>query len=133
MNQPAATKKYGVVGYCWGGSTVFAHGLMYPDADAVVSYYGTTPQIGTQIATHYAQVQAPVLGLYGENDARVNATIAPADSAMTANGKTYEDKICPGAGHGFLRQQDGANGANLKATQEAWPMTLAWFKRHRAS
>lgn len=133
MNLPAATKKYGVVGYCWGGTAVFAHALMYPDADAVVSYYGTTPQVGTQIAARYPQVQAPVLGLYGENDARVNATIAPADSAMKANGKTYEYKIFPGAGHGFLRQQDGANGANLKATQEAWPMTVAWFRRHLGS
>ena len=133
MNLPAATKKYGVVGYCWGGTAVFAHALMYPDADAVVSYYGTTPRIGTQIAERYAQVQAPVLGLYGENDARVNATIAQADSAMKANGKTYEYRIFPGAGHGFLRQQDGANGANLKATQEAWPMTIAWFRKHLAS
>ena len=133
MNLPAATKKYGVVGYCWGGTAVFAHALMYPDADAVVSYYGTTPQVGTQIAARYAQVQAPVLGLYGENDARVNATIASADSAMKANGKVYEYRIFPGAGHGFLRQQEGANGANLRATQEAWPMTVAWFRRHLAS
>src|SRR5688572_28730851 len=79
MNLPAATKKYGVVGYCWGGTAVFAHALMYPDADAVVSYYGTTPQVNSQIAARYPQVQAPVLGLYGENDERVNATIAPAD------------------------------------------------------
>jgi carboxymethylenebutenolidase len=132
MNLPAATKKYGVVGYCWGGTAVFAHALMYPDADAVVSYYGTTPQIGTQIAGLYPQVQAPVLGLYGGNDARVNATIASADSAMKANRKMYEHKIFDGAGHGFLRQQDGQNGANLKASQEAWPMTIAWFRKHLA-
>jgi carboxymethylenebutenolidase len=130
MSLPAATDKYGVVGYCWGGTAVFAHGLLYPDADAVVSYYGTTPRIGTQIAERYSQVQAPVLGLYGENDARVNQTIAPADSAMKANGKTYEYKIFPGAGHGFLRQQDGADGANMRATLEAWPMTVAWFREH---
>ena len=133
MNLPAATKKYGVVGYCWGGTAVFAHALMYPDADAVVSYYGTTPQVNSQIAARYPQVQAPVLGLYGENDERVNATIAPADSAMKANGKTYEYKIFPGAGHGFLRQQDGANGANMQASQQAWPMTIAWFRKHLAS
>ena len=133
MSLPAATKKYGVVGYCWGGTAVFAHALMYPDADAVVSYYGTTPQVNSQIAARYPQVQAPVLGLYGENDERVNATIAPADSAMKANGKVYEYKIVPGAGHGFLRQQDGANGANMQASQQAWPMTIAWFRKHLAS
>ena len=130
MNLPAAAKKYGVVGYCWGGTAVFAHGLMYPEASAVVSYYGTTPDPATQIGARYANVQAPVLGLYGSNDQRVNATIARADSAMKANGKAYEYKIFEGAGHGFLRQQDGAAGANAKAAAEAWPMTVAWFRRH---
>jgi carboxymethylenebutenolidase len=130
MNLPAATKKYGVVGYCWGGTTVFAHALMYPDVNAVVSYYGTTPDPKTQIGARYKDVKAPVLGLYGGNDARVNATIARADSAMKANGATYEYKIFEGAGHGFLRQQEGAEGANMRATTEAWPMTVAWFRRH---
>jgi carboxymethylenebutenolidase len=127
---PAANGKYGVVGYCWGGTAVFAHALMYPEVDAVVSYYGTTPDPTTRIGARYAQVKAPVLGLYGENDARVNGTIARADSAMKANSATYEYRIFAGAGHGFLRQQDGANGANLKASQEAWPLTIDWFRRH---
>ena len=30
-----------------------------------------------------------MLGLYGGNDARVNATIPPADSALRALGRTY--------------------------------------------
>jgi carboxymethylenebutenolidase len=130
MGLPAATRKYGVTGYCWGGTAVFAHALLYPDVNAVVSYYGSAPQPASQIGARYAQIKAPVLGLYGGNDARVNNTIAAADSAMKANRATYEYKIFPGAGHGFLRQQDGADGANLKASQEAWPMTIAWFRKH---
>jgi carboxymethylenebutenolidase len=130
MNLPAAARKYGVVGFCWGGTAVFAHALMYPETGAAVSYYGTTPDPATQIGARYANVKAPVLGLYGSNDQRVNATIARADSAMKAHGKTYEYEIFDGAGHGFLRQQDGAGGANLKAAQEAWPRTVAWFRRH---
>jgi carboxymethylenebutenolidase len=125
MNLPAANKKYGVVGYCWGGSAVFAHAVFYPDVNAVVSYYGTTPP-----PADYAKVKAPVLGLYGENDERVNATIARADSASKVVGFKYEPHKFAGAGHGFLRQQDGANGANLTATQQAWPMTIAWFNKY---
>jgi carboxymethylenebutenolidase len=75
-------------------------------------------------------VRAPILGLYGENDARVNATIAPTDSAMRAMGKTYQPQIFPGAGHGFLRAQDAPSGANLEATRRAWPATLAWFRQY---
>ncbi|MCU0633834.1 MAG: dienelactone hydrolase family protein [Gemmatimonadaceae bacterium] len=125
MKLPAAVKKYGVVGFCWGGSTVFNHAVAAPGLGASVVYYGTSPATPALGA-----IKAPVLGLYGENDARVNATIPAADSAMKAMKKTYETKIFPGAGHGFLRQQDGQNGANLNATKDAWPMTLAFFRKH---
>jgi dienelactone hydrolase len=46
--------------------------------------------------------------------------------------KTYEPHIFDGAGHGFLRQQDGKNGANLKATQEAWPGPSSFCARKRS-
>jgi carboxymethylenebutenolidase len=88
-------------------------------------YYGTSPN-----AEQLASIKAPVLGLYGGNDARVNATVPPADSAMKRLGKTFEYHMFEGAGHGFLRGQEGANGANAKASQEAWPKTVAWFNRH---
>jgi len=125
MNLPAATRKYGVTGFCWGGGAVFGHAVFYPDVNAVASYYGTTPA-----PEAYAKVKAPVLGLYGENDERVNATIARADSAASAHKFVYEPHKFAGAGHGFLRQQDGQNGANLQATKEAWPMTVAWFRKY---
>jgi carboxymethylenebutenolidase len=128
MALPAATLKYGVVGYCWGGSTVFAHAVAAPDVDAVVVYYGTSPP-NEQLAS----VKAPVLGLYGGDDARVNATIAPAESALKALGKSYEPIVLPGAGHGFLRAQEGQNGANMNATKQAWPRTIQFFRKHLAS
>lgn len=125
MSLPAALPRYGIVGFCWGGSVAFAHAAHSPTLGASVVYYGTSPA-----AERLGSVRAPVLGLYGENDARVNATVAPADSAMRALGKTFEHQTFAGAGHGFLRQQDGQNGANLAATQGAWPRTLAWFRQH---
>jgi carboxymethylenebutenolidase len=125
MALPAATPRYGIVGFCWGGSVVFNHAVHSPALGAGVAYYGAAPEPG-----RLTTVRAPVLGLYGENDARVNATIAPTDSAMRVMGKTYQAQIFPGAGHGFLRQQDAASGANLEATRRAWPATLAWFRRY---
>jgi carboxymethylenebutenolidase len=89
-----------------------------------VVFYGSSPATGT-----LSRVQAPVLGLFGQNDARVNAIIAPADSAMRALGKTFQHEIYPGAGHGFLRAQDGQEGANLAATRAAWPRTIEWFRK----
>ena len=125
MALPAALPRYGVVGYCWGGGVSFEHAVRSPSLGAAVVYYGVSPA-----SASLASVSAPVLGLYGGNDARVDATIPPADSAMQALHKTYTHSIYEGAGHGFLRQQDGQNGANLKATQQAWRATIAWFRRY---
>ncbi len=123
---PAAKPgKYGVVGFCWGGSTSFMHAVANPDLGAAVVYYGTSPS-----APDLAKIRAPVLGLYGEMDARVNVTIEPADSAMKAGHQTYEWQKYAGAGHGFLRGQDQMNGANLAAAQLAWPKTLSWFRTY---
>jgi len=38
--------------------------------------------------------------------------------------------VFEGAGHGFLRQQDGKDGANMKATEQAWPLTITFFREH---
>lgn len=125
MALPAATDRYGIVGFCWGGSTSFVHAVSRPNLGASVVYYGGSPETGT-----LSSIQAPVLGLYGGSDQRVNATIPAADSAMSAMGKTFETEIYEGAAHGFLRQQAGQDGANLRATQEAWPRTISWFREH---
>ena len=34
------------------------------------------------------------------------------------------------AGHGFLRAQDGKDGANMAAARQTWPARLAFFRRH---
>lgn len=125
MALPAAADQYGIMGFCWGGSTAFAHATRYGDLGAAVVYYGTSPD-----PAELRGVGAPVLGLYGGDDARVNATIPAADSAMRALGKPYEVRIYDGAGHGFLRQQDGREGANRAATEQAWPETIRWLRTH---
>ena len=122
MALPGARQVYGVVGFCWGGARSFLHATHSPTLGAAVVYYGSPPSAGQM-----AQIRAPVLGLYGGNDARINATIPATDSTMKRLGKPYEFHIFDGAGHGFLGNQDG-NAANLAASQRAWPMTVAFLK-----
>ncbi len=124
-----AASKYGVVGFCWGGSTVFAHAVAAPSSlGAVVVYYGGSPP-----PERLASVQAPILGLYGEDDARVNSTVPPAAEVLKALGRTFETHTFAGAGHGFTRSQEGRDGANLEAVKKAWPLTVAWFRQHLGS
>jgi carboxymethylenebutenolidase len=130
MSLPAATQKYGVVGFCWGGTTSFEHALHSPDLDAAVVYYGGTPANAT-----FSAVRAPIIGLYGGDDNRVNSTIPAADSGMRAAGRSYESHVFAGAGHGFLRaQSDSVRGApNSSASAAAWPLTVAFFRKHLGS
>ena len=62
----------------------------------------------------------------GGADARVNASIPATEMKMKELGKVYEPHVFEGAAHGFLRAQSGNDGANMKATQEAWPLTIAY-------
>ena len=122
MSLPAALPKYGVIGFCWGGARSFHHATHAPALGASVVLYGSPPAVELM-----ANIKAPVLGLYGGADARINATIPAADSAMKRLGKSYEHHIFDGAGHGFLRGQENSE-ANAKAAQEAWPKTVAFLK-----
>ncbi|MBK8098746.1 MAG: dienelactone hydrolase family protein [Planctomycetes bacterium] len=129
---PAANGKTAVLGFCWGGSRSFGHALAQPKLAAAVVYYGDVPGATKDAvpADKIARISAPVLGLYGGNDARINATLPPTIAAMLAAGKTYEFHTFEGAGHGFMSRQDGAEGANLSAAQHAWPLTLTFLRRH---
>jgi carboxymethylenebutenolidase len=123
MSLPGALKAYGVVGFCWGGARSFLHAVHAPALGAAVVYYGGSPP-----REQLASITAPVLGLYGGSDARITAAVPATDSAMKQSQKTFEYEVYDGAGHGFLRNQAGENGANLAASQKAWPRTVAFLR-----
>jgi carboxymethylenebutenolidase len=125
LKLPAANGKSATVGFCWGGGNSFLYAASQPALNAAVVYYGMAPE-----APKLATIRAPVLGLYGEDDSRVDATIEATRAEMKKLGKTYEVEIFKGAGHGFLRAQTGRDGANQKASDQAWPRTLAFLKQH---
>ena len=71
-----------------------------------------------------------MLGLYAGNDARIGATVPPTEAAMKKLGKSYEVHTYEGAGHGFMGDQAGAGGANLKAAKESWPVAVQFFAKN---
>jgi carboxymethylenebutenolidase len=122
---PAANGKFATIGFCWGGGKSFLAAASAPTPAASVVYYGVSPDSAT-----LPMVKAPVQAHYGGDDARVDATIPPAQTALKALKRTYDVHVYDGAGHGFLRQQDGRDGANMKATEQAWPQTIAFLKKY---
>ena len=128
ISLPSARRMFGVVGFCWGGGASFEQAVANPEGlRAAVVYYGSAPS-----AERMRSITAPVLGLYGGNDQRINAGIPGADSAMKALGKRYEYEIFDGAGHGFLRGQESSE-ANASAARRAWPRTIAFLRQNFGS
>lgn len=128
---PGSNGKTGVTGFCWGGARTFGYAAAQKDLQAAIVFYGDAPgSADSTQETALANVQAPVLGFYGGADARINATVPPTQAAMTKLGKKYEVHTFDGAGHGFMGSQAGADGANLKAAQQAWPMLVQFFTKN---
>ena len=111
----ASNGKVVVIGFCWGGSQTFRYVTNKSELEAAFVCYGGAPKD----TTAFVNINTPVYGFYGGNDARVNAGIPDAEDRMKANKKFYEPVINEGAGHGFFRagEMTDASEANIKGRQ----------------
>jgi carboxymethylenebutenolidase len=116
--------KYGVVGFCFGGAYTLRLAAANSNIAAAVCYYGVTPEPASQMSA----TNAAILGQYGGNDARVNATIPALEQVMQASGKIFEKRIYEGANHAF--NNDTGQNYNEQAAVAAWQETLAWFETY---
>jgi len=154
MSQASAAPRYAVIGYCWGGQTVWAHAVNggIKGYAGGVAFYGNFPYMsGTPAAPvpdSLAKIKMPVMLLNGSRDARIGAAMPAIDSMMKAGKKEYVGMNYEGAIHGFLRAQDdsafvrdstapggrrrdtAAEQANLVATKDGWPRTLAFLRKN---
>jgi carboxymethylenebutenolidase len=118
-----APERLGAVGFCFGGGMVWRVATKSPDLKAAVPFYGPSPPLAD-----VPNIKAAVLGIYGGNDARINAGIPELENALKAAGITYEIKIYEGADHAF--HNDTGPRYNAEAARDAWQRTLAWFEAH---
>ena len=124
--QALSTGKLGVTGFCWGGGTTnFLAVTLGAEMKAGVPFYGAAAE-----TARVADIKAPLLIQYAENDERINAMWPAFEGALKAAGVPYEMHMYPGTQHGFHnnstpRYQEGA--AKL-----AWERTIAFFKKHLA-
>lgn len=154
MAQPSAAPQYAVIGYCWGGQTVFAHAVNGGTTGYAggVAFYGNFPymtgQPATPIADSIARINKPVMLLNGSRDARIAAAMPAIDSLMKAMKKDYSAMNYLNASHGFLRQQDDPHivrdstapggqrrdteteEGDVAATKDGWPKTVAFLKKN---
>ncbi len=153
MMLPAATQKYGIMGFCWGGSTSWGYAINegVSGFSAAVAFYGTpytsggSPATATQAAVpatidsdSLAKIRVPVRLFSGSRDARISAAMPDIETQMKRLGKDYVGINYDGAIHGFMRAQDdptnaaneGTRTPNLTAAKDAWPKAIAFLKKN---
>ena len=72
------------------------------------------------------RIKAPVLGIYGENDARINAALPTVTAGMAKAGNTFTSEVFPGTGHGFLKP--GRQGYDTPEPEKAWKRILEFYR-----
>jgi carboxymethylenebutenolidase len=130
----ADTSRLGITGFCWGGRQVWLYAAHNPNLKAGVAWYGplqipksdNAPVNPPQLV---AQMNAPVLGLYGGADQNITADQVEAmRAAIKAAGKSSEIIVYPGTPHGF--NADYRPSYRPKEAKDGWARMLAWFKKN---
>jgi len=112
--------RVGVIGFCWGGGQSFRYATNNPSLRAFVVCYGPGPD-----ALSIARIRAAGLGVYAEQDARINAGLGDVDAAVRTYHKRYRYTVYPGVGHGFLRSRDKPEVAD-----SAWKTVVGFFREN---
>ncbi|WP_245257541.1 dienelactone hydrolase family protein [Methylocapsa acidiphila] len=126
--------RLGIIGFCRGGRTVWVYATHNPNLKAGVAFYGSlkdpprdgAPKNAIDLA---GEVKAPVLGLYGGEDAGIPVEqVEEIKEKLRAAGKRAEFKIYPNAPHGFFA--DYRPSYRKDAADDAWKELQAWFKAY---
>jgi carboxymethylenebutenolidase len=115
-------ERVAMTGFCFGGGVTWAAATQLP-LKAAAPYYGPAPDLEA-----VPNIQAAVLGVYAEQDERINAGIEPLRAALEAAGITHQLNIYPGVNHAF--HNDTGERYNEEQALQAWEDTLAWFAEY---
>ena len=128
-HEAVTQEKLGVVGFCLGGQLALLAATLSHQIGAVVDFYGIHPHVHPD----FANLAAPVLGLFGEQDDFVPPdAVRSLESAIQAAGGVIEAHIYPGVGHAFFN--DSRPEVYRAATAaDAWQRTLGFLQQHLAT
>jgi carboxymethylenebutenolidase len=114
----------GVVGFCMGGQLALLAGTRNRRIGAVVDCYGIHPEVTLALA----DLAAPVLGIFAEQDAFVPPAAArKLEADLRAAGKRCSFTVFPGVGHAFLNDSR-ADAYDAPAAERAWGMMVSFLR-----
>jgi carboxymethylenebutenolidase len=114
--------RFGVTGFCFGGSQTFALAIASPEIVAAAPFYGTVKP------EDLPKSKAAFIPFYGELDTRISAMAPDVEMALKQIGRPVEIHVEPGAMHSFFNNTGQAY--NPAAARDAWPSVLAWFNQY---
>lgn len=127
--------RIGVTGFCRGGLYTLLYAAHNREMKVAAPWYGQikpakTPGIRTVGPIDVAaQIDCPVLGLYGEADLGIPvADVKELEAALKAAGRTAEFMIFAGAPHAFYA--DYRPSYRAEAARDAWSGCLTWLNRY---
>ncbi len=134
----ANVEKLAVTGFCWGGRITWLYAAHNQNVKAGGAWYGRlVPATGQPVSPNtpkqpielVAQINAPILGLYGDADSGIpNDTVKQMEEALKAAGKKSEIILYPDAPHAF--HADYRPSYRKAAAEDAWKKLTEWFKKH---
>ncbi len=125
-----------ITGFCWGGRIVWLYCAQSAKVRCGVAWYGRLVGDGSEKTPRHpidvaASLQAPVLGLYGSDDAGIPqpTVLAMRERLATAPKPSGSEIIVfPGAPHGF--HADYRDSYRVLAATEGWKRMLGWLRDH---
>ena len=130
-----------ITGFCWGGRITWLYAAHNPKLKAGVAWYGrvegqtnaNNPKHAVDLAV---QLKAPVLGLYGGDDAGIPVTsvnnmkevLALAANRGNKAAKASEFVLYPDAPHAF--HADYRPSYRAAPATDGWNRAIAWFKQY---
>jgi len=129
--------RLGITGFCWGGRITWLYSARNPAVKAGVAWYGKLVGEATALTPQHplelvGQLKAPVLGLYGGQDAGIPlATIQQMEGALktgSAAAKASAIHVYENAPHAF--HADYRPSYRPAEAADGWQRLQAWFKEH---
>lgn len=128
--------RIGITGFCWGGRLVWMYAAHNPACKAGVAWYGKLANGHSPLQKEHpidlaGRLHAPVLGLYGAQDAsipledvrRMEAALQEGSEAARAS----RIEVYPESGHAFYA--DYRPSYNAADARDAWTKAVEWFDR----
>ena len=114
----------GTVGFCMGGQLALATACQNSEVGACVDFYGIHPNV----TLDFSGLQAPVLGLFAEQDEFVTPEAAhKLEHDIKSAGKVANFHVYPGVDHAFFNDSR-PDAYNEEAASDAWNRVLSFFR-----